>query len=278
MMINGWRRFVWNEILAGQFPILLYAPSLGLKPDEVFVTAIKPFSPVISEKVFATLLNEQYDQKIIKKNTRESLRSKAKPTERNPNVLVMDQNSSSYSDMVEYLKGKVAGVTVMNDGIRIRGTNSINSGLDPLILQDGIEIGFSTLKTVAPREVSSVEVLKGPDASLYGVRGANGVIIIHLRRGGDFMNEATIASEPSYERMVSYHRTREFYVPAYDSWDKKPSEFNVPRAVYWNPNITIDSTGTSVIRVKNPVGISNIKASIEGLASDGSVLFYQSVK
>lgn len=277
MMINGWRRFVWKDILAGQFPVLLYTPSLGLRPEEVFSTTVKPFSPNISDKAFESVLNVQYDPKQIKKNTRGTQKSNSIGTSRNPNVLTIDQNSSSYSDMVEYLKGRVAGVTVAADGIRIRGVNSINSGLDPLILQDGVEIGFNTLKTISPREVTSVEVLKGPDASLYGVRGANGVIILHMRKGGDpFEDVPAAVNEPSFERMVSFSQTREFYVPAYDSWEKKPSEFNVPRAIFWKPDIAVDANGTAVIRVKNPVGVSKIKASIEGLSSDGSVLFYQS--
>ncbi len=276
MMINGWRRFVWKDILAGQFPVLLYTPSLGLRPDEVFSTSVKPFSPNISDKAFESVLNEQYDPKQIKKNTRGAQKTNALATSRNPNVLTIDQNSSSYSDMVEYLKGRVAGVTVAADGIRIRGVNSINSGLDPLILQDGVEIGFNTLKTISPREVTSVEVLKGPDASLYGVRGANGVIILHMRKGGDpFEDVPAAVNEPSFERMIGFSQTREFYVPAYDSWERKPSEFNVPRAVYWKPDITVGSDGTAVIRVKKPVGVTKVKASIEGLASDGSVLFYQ---
>lgn len=276
MMINGWRRFIWKDILAGQFPVLLYTPSLGLRQGEVFSTSVKPFSPNNSDKAFESLLNEQYDPKQIKKNTRGVHRANAMATSRNPNVLTIDQNSSSYNDIVEYLKGRVAGVTVTADGIRIRGVNSINSGLDPLILQDGVEIGFSTLKTISPREVTSVEVLKGPDASLYGVRGANGVIILHMRKGGDsFDSNIAAVNEPSFERMVSFSQAREFYVPAYDSWERKPSEYNVPKAVYWKPDITVGSDGTAVIRVKNPVGVTKVKASIEGLASDGSVLFYQ---
>lgn len=276
MMINGWRRFIWKDILTGRFPVLLYTPSLGLRPGEVFSTSVKPFSPNISDKAFESVLNEQYDPKQIKKNTRGAQRSNTIASSRNPNVLTIDQNSSSYNDMVEYLKGRVAGVTVMADGIRIRGVNSINSGLDPLILQDGVEIGFSTLKTISPREVTSVEVLKGPDASIYGVRGANGVIILHMRKGGDsFDSNITAVNEPSFERMVSFSQAREFYVPAYDSWERKPSEFNVPRAVYWKPDIAVGSDGTAVIRVKNPVGVTKVKASIEGLASDGSVLLFQ---
>lgn len=279
MMINGWRRFVWKEIMAGQFPVLLFTPSIGLKPDEMFATSLKPSAINISDKAYFSLLNENYDARLIKKNTREAQRASiVKPYDNPAGTLLVDQNAGSYSDMVEYLKGRVAGVTVMESGIRIRGVNSINSGLDPLILQDGVEIGFATLKTISPREVTSVEVLKGPDASLYGVRGANGVIIVHMRKGADNINYQDALAEQPTERIISFRKAREFYVPSYDSWEKRPSEFNVPRAVFWKPDIEVDSTGTAIVRFRNRTGVSDTRISIEGMASDGSVLFYQSAK
>jgi len=60
--------------------------------------------------------------------------------------------------------------------IIIRGIGSINSSNDPLILVDGSEI--TDLSTINPNDVKSVDVLKDASSSIYGVRGANGVILI----------------------------------------------------------------------------------------------------
>ena len=60
--------------------------------------------------------------------------------------------------------------------IIIRGVGSINSSNDPLILVDGSEI--TDLSTINPNDVKSVNVLKDASSSIYGVRGANGVILI----------------------------------------------------------------------------------------------------
>ena len=83
---------------------------------------------------------------------------------------------TSYSNMYDYLRGRVPGVTVSpGNKIQIRGNNSINAGTEPLIIVDGSE---SDLSSINPRDVYSVDVLKDASASIYGVRGAGGVIII----------------------------------------------------------------------------------------------------
>ena len=87
-----------------------------------------------------------------------------------------DKEISSYSNMYDYLRGRVPGVSVgPNNKIQIRGINSINASTEPLIIVDGTE---SDLSAVNPRDVYSVDVLKDGSASIYGVRGACGVIII----------------------------------------------------------------------------------------------------
>ncbi len=88
---------------------------------------------------------------------------------------------TTYSNMYDYLRGRVPGVQVTSDNkILIRGVNSINLSTDPLIILDGSEI--NDLSVINPNDVDSVTVLKDGSASIYGVRGANGVIIITTRR------------------------------------------------------------------------------------------------
>lgn len=85
------------------------------------------------------------------------------------------------------LQGKVAGVQVVNTGragqdpeIRVRGTNSIN-GYAPLYVVDGL---FSdNINYLNPADIESMEILKDPSSlAIFGVRGANGVIIINTKR------------------------------------------------------------------------------------------------
>lgn len=93
-----------------------------------------------------------------------------------------DQNMS-YNDIGEYLMGRVPGLTVMKTGTTyryiIRGLSSINSQTDPLFIVDGVEV--MDISYLNPRDVKSVEVLKDSSASIYGTRGACGVILITTR-------------------------------------------------------------------------------------------------
>ncbi len=86
----------------------------------------------------------------------------------------------TYRDMYEYLEGRVAGVVVTTDKrIVIRGVNTINGSSDPLIIVDGAEC--QDLSTINPNDVKSVDILKDSAAAIYGVRGANGVIVITMK-------------------------------------------------------------------------------------------------
>ena len=91
---------------------------------------------------------------------------------------------SGYSNIYDYIKGRVAGVTVNGTTIRIRGERSILGSNDPLFIVDGMEvydIGF-----LSPDMVESITVLKdAATTAIYGARGANGVLIIRTRTHND---------------------------------------------------------------------------------------------
>lgn len=85
------------------------------------------------------------------------------------------------------IQGKVAGVQIVNTGragqdpeIRMRGTNSIN-GYTPLYVVDGLFT--DNINYLNPADIESMEILKDPSSlAIFGVRGANGVIIISTKR------------------------------------------------------------------------------------------------
>jgi TonB-dependent SusC/RagA subfamily outer membrane receptor len=86
----------------------------------------------------------------------------------------------------EILKGRVSGVTVTNAdngiSVRIRGFSSFYGSNEPLYVLDGVPFspGPGGLVTgIGPYDIETIRVLKDPaDTALYGMRGANGVIVI----------------------------------------------------------------------------------------------------
>jgi TonB-dependent starch-binding outer membrane protein SusC len=107
------------------------------------------------------------------------------------------------------LQGRMAGVFVQNGNglpgsnvtLQIRGINSINAGRDPLYIIDGVPFssqplnrwksdlaganGFqSPFNSINPSDIESINILKDADAtSIYGSRGANGVVLITTKKG-----------------------------------------------------------------------------------------------
>lgn len=88
------------------------------------------------------------------------------------------------------IQGRATGVFILNsDGspggntlIRIRGSNSINGGNDPLIIVDGLQ--GANINQLNPNDIESMEILKDASATaIYGSRGANGVILITTKLG-----------------------------------------------------------------------------------------------
>jgi TonB-dependent starch-binding outer membrane protein SusC len=92
----------------------------------------------------------------------------------------VDANSArtkSYSDIFEMIKNELPGVQVVGTSIQIQqGSGSLTSNTEPLYVLDGTIV--NQISNVVPSQVSSISVLKGPAASIYGARGANGVIVI----------------------------------------------------------------------------------------------------
>ena len=90
------------------------------------------------------------------------------------------------------LQGRAAGVTVTSNSgqpgegatIRIRGIGSALGGNDPLYVVDGVIVG--DIKFLSPNDIKSMEILKDASAAaIYGSRGANGVILITTKSGGE---------------------------------------------------------------------------------------------
>ncbi|WP_273567471.1 TonB-dependent receptor plug domain-containing protein [Maribacter halichondriae] len=83
--------------------------------------------------------------------------------------------------MYQLIGAEVPGAQVSGTTIRLRGNaiNSVNSGQEPLLIVDGTVVG--SLEYILPREVASVRVIRDENASIYGARGANGVIVIKMK-------------------------------------------------------------------------------------------------
>ncbi len=91
-------------------------------------------------------------------------------------VNVTKTDYSSYTNIYDLLRSKLPSVDVIGEKVYVRGTSTLIGGTDPLFVVDGVIM--ESISFIQPNIVKSVDVLKGSAASMYGVRGSNGVIII----------------------------------------------------------------------------------------------------
>jgi len=101
-----------------------------------------------------------------------------------------DLESIPSSNAISMLQGRVSGLDISNFStqpgnddprILIRGMGTFNSGANPLVIVDGVE---SSLGQIPAGDIESISVLKdAASASIYGVRAANGVILVTTKSG-----------------------------------------------------------------------------------------------
>ncbi len=96
--------------------------------------------------------------------------------------------STTYQELADYLR-RVPGVLVTgssgNYSVLIRGISSISGSNEPLYVIDRMQVGSYEQATamVDPNDIAYVEVLKDvASTTAYGMRGSNGVIIIHTKK------------------------------------------------------------------------------------------------
>ncbi len=110
------------------------------------------------------------------------------------------------------LVGKIAGAQINstsgNPGspvsIQLRGINTIQSGSQPMILIDGVQMSSSALSTLDLNAIDRVEVVQGAAAAtLYGAQGANGVIQIFTKRGKPGVSKLDFSARVSWDEYIN---------------------------------------------------------------------------
>ncbi len=165
------------------------------------VTVTSVFSPTEKIQSGATVVSSQAIESKPKKNRKKNKNSDPEAMTSMPlsnqNIAV---NSSDYkikSDKMsvdQMLAGKVAGLNSISQNggapgstgnVVIRGAIGLNGGVkEPLYVVDGIYMSGNDVKVINSDMIQNIEVLKNPtQLSVYGSRGANGVIIIKTKNG-----------------------------------------------------------------------------------------------
>ncbi len=96
-----------------------------------------------------------------------------------------DTDFSVYRNMFDLIQGQFPGVTVEGQNIIVRGAKTFygNEGNAALLVVDDMIVSTQDFANISPLDVQSVDVLKDGGSSIYGSRGANGVVIVQTKKG-----------------------------------------------------------------------------------------------
>jgi TonB-linked SusC/RagA family outer membrane protein len=166
--------------------------------------------------------------------------------------VVMDEKLTSrpLADFGQFLHGKVAGISVMSGSgrpgesstIQIRGVKSITAGGAPLIVVDGMAYPDYNLTSINSMDIESIDILKdAASTSIYGARGANGIILI-TTKSGEKSDEPYSSFNLSYTsslqeviRKIDVMNTREYSAAALDAiqtgWIESGGDPNAPNTI-----------------------------------------------
>lgn len=190
----------YSLTVASEADVLVFS-SIGYKIFELTVGTRSSIDVVMNEDVTAltaVVIKAGYYDVKDKEKTGSIARVSAEEIQRAP-----------VTNPLQAMQGRTPGVYINQESgvpgsnfqVRIRGTNSIKNGNNPLYLIDGVPFssetlsdvtltstlygnGSSPLNSLNPNDIESIEILKDADATaIYGSRGANGVVLITTKKG-----------------------------------------------------------------------------------------------
>jgi len=177
---------------------------------------------------------------------------------------------------------RVPGVQLINGFVAIKGISSFSPGpsTEPIVVLDRIQVfpagaGMSVspvlnyLDQLNPDDISFIEVLTGPEGSVYGVRGGNGVVLINTKK----MIDDPGGNAPNTFLLRGYHMPPPFLMPDYSNSKMKAGKFNDIRStLYWDPATLTDQNGQIKISFFTSDISAVYKVVITGVTSHGDVI------
>ena len=195
------------------------------------------------------------------------------------------------SNISEAFQGQLAGVNAQATGggtpgqeltIRIRGINTINGDSSPLYVIDGVP--RDNMSDINPSDIATIQILKDASAtSIYGSRGANGVVLIETKTGSgkptitfdtyyglqtpekklDLMSGPEWIAYNMYNRNASYIRSGGSMS---DPMSSRPTAYKIPS--FWNTTNDFTDWQSEILRT---APIQNYEASASASGDMGSI-------
>lgn len=167
----------------------------------------------------------------------------------------------SLADMLE----RFPGVYINGDTVMLSGVKSY------LFLLDDIPTTFEDVRNINIDEIDEIEVIKDASAAVFGMKGANGAILIMTKRGE--MTRPELVKNVARVSPLGYQQLRRFYPICYDTAEKKKSALEDNRStLYWNPCVPITDNGEASFEFYTSDSDAPYTIVVQGVSADGRII------
>jgi hypothetical protein len=256
------------------FPHFKTLRGLKRKFDEAEVTVIRNFKThQLKDTSFYAKENSLKPVTIKGEKSTEASYDKSKRVNQFSTIITSENLNNGDRNAIINAIQNVAGFNA--------GMNSASPGgvynVQPLVVMDGVILTLSSdvktfLQAVDPSTIDFIEILKGPQAAMYGMQGGGGVILINTT------NDRKQVSQINSQGLSSiypkgYFKEPDFTAPDYDKKEiKKSSNPDKRTTLYWNANVLTDKTGNATQYFFNADDKAVYSIIIMGITENGNIV------
>jgi hypothetical protein len=292
LMFAGYTKFIVNGATAkgdNDVKISLDKGAVLATTNTLFSESSKATTD-INAMMSSYLENKKKEQEDIKKYGSvngimlQEVKVKAKQVKTEPAYRTLSYAGAGNADKVIHMKdirftgplsllltGRIGGVIFVN-GVPKLSMNNMVGDRSMLVVLDGLQYPPNTpIDNILSSDVETVEVLKYANASIYGMSGGGGVLIITTKQGSGLAIE-DIESKGVFPVVIKgFYKAREFYSPKYDIDAAKKPNADLRTTIFWKPNLITDKDGNASFDYYNADGIGNYRVVIEGFDAKGNL-------
>lgn len=174
---------------------------------------------------------------------------------------LMTPHPRSLTDMLERFPGVyISGDSVMLSGIK-----------NELFFLDDTPTTFEDVRNINIDEIDEIEVIKDASAAVFGMKGANGAILIMTKRGE--ITRPELVRNVVRVSPLGYQRLKRFYPVCYDTEEQQSSALEDNRStLYWNPCVPITDNGEASFDFYTSDSDTPYTILVQGVSEDGCII------
>ncbi len=181
--------------------------------------------------------------------------------------LLDDPSSLGVQDILSYLQGKVAGLTISGSGAQM---SMSWRGSTPDLYLNEMSSSIDLIQSTNVRDIAMIKVFRPPFFGSIG-GGSGGAIAIYTKKGTDGRKADPNAKGLENTILGGYSKFKEFYQPQYDN-PTEAVETDIRTTLYWNPYIITNKKNPRFrVQFFNNDFSKKLQVVLEGVNGDGKM-------